>query len=608
MIKKIIALFILSLFATGNVHAAETVDFSSTYDVTYEVAESGQTTVSEKITLTNLTSIYYPSNFKLNLATSKVDNLSAVDSTGQKLEVKSQEQNNLAVIDVALSQQIVGIGKQTSFILKFNTPDFAQKIGDVWQISIPKFNSKLKLERYKANLVVPLSFGEPNRIFPHPVSQQSVNSKMLLNFTTESLKANGISATFGTSQNYSFNIKYLLKGSDLWPILSSITLPPDTNYQKIIISKIDPKPVNVTTDEDGNYLAWYRIPRAQEVKIDVLGEAKLFQQVSPNDLKISNSKKDLYTSNQKFWEAKNPIIKQKLEGIFASAKPQNDQQKIEAIYKYVVGLLKYDPSRINDNIIRLGGVNALQNPTSVLCMEFTDLFITLARAAGIPARELDGFAYSTNTKLRPSNEANLLHSWPEYWDEAKGWVMVDPTWENTTQGVDFFNQLDLNHIVLSIKGEFSDSPIPGSNIQVSLLKNPSLPESKREVVFEGADEIIAGFPGSLKAKIYNRGNVFLNNSNVGFSAEKLHIDNNDMIQGIPPYGFKEVEIKFRSASFFDTFKDSITLSIDGLKYTHSVSVFPLAVFKSVPIAFAGIIGAILSLYVFILGYHIYKKR
>lgn len=594
---------------TKGAFAAETADFSSDYDVTYEVSSNGQTTVSEKITLTNLTQTFYPSNFKLNLAANQVNNLSAVDTAGQKLEVKSQEQNNLAVIDVKLSQQVVGIGKQTSFILKFTTLDFAQKIGDVWQISIPKFSSKLKLGGYKAKLIAPLDFGEPNKIFPHPTSQQSVSGKMLLSFDTESLKSNGISITFGAFQNYKLNLTYELKASKFWPILSSITLPPDTNYQKVIISNINPKPVNVTVDEDGNYLAWYRLPRAQDIKILVEGEVKLFQRASTKQ-QLSESSRVVYTKPQKFWEADNPIIKQKLQEIIAASNLKNDQQKVEAIYKYVVGLLKYDPGRISDNIIRLGGASAIQNPTSVLCMEFTDLFITLARAAGIPARELDGFGFSINTKLRPSGGDNLLHSWPEYWDEDKGWVMVDPTWENTTQGVDFFNQFDLNHIVLSIKGVLPDSPVPGSQVKVDLLSNPTLPEIKKEVVFDGSDETIAGFPGTIKAKIYNRGNVALPAAKISFSANKLRLNTDSItdIEGIPPYGFKEIEIKFNSPSFFDTFKDSIVININGSEYQHPIKVFPLGLFKNVPLAFASIMGIIISSYLFILGYHVYKKR
>ena len=57
-------------------------------------------------------------------------------------------------------------------------------------------------------------------------------------------------------------------------------------------------------------------------------------------------------------------------------------------------------------------------------MEFTDLFVAIARAAGIPARESVGYAYTTNSRLRPlSLVTDVLHAWPEYYDaDKKIWV------------------------------------------------------------------------------------------------------------------------------------------------------------------------------------------
>ncbi|NCC70435.1 hypothetical protein EOM09_02540, partial [bacterium] len=43
----------------------------------------------------------------------------------------------------------------------------------------------------------------------------------------------------------------------------------------------------------------------------------------------------------------------------------------------------------------------LNLPNSSICTDFTDLFITLARAKGIPAREVQGFAYTNNSKIKP---------------------------------------------------------------------------------------------------------------------------------------------------------------------------------------------------------------
>jgi transglutaminase-like putative cysteine protease len=58
-----------------------------------------------------------------------------------------------------------------------------------------------------------------------------------------------------------------------------------------------------------------------------------------------------------------------------------------------------------------------------VCLEFTDLFIAIARAAGIPAREIDGFGYTQNAINRPiSIDEDILHAWPEYYDTAKKYM------------------------------------------------------------------------------------------------------------------------------------------------------------------------------------------
>jgi len=57
--------------------------------------------------------------------------------------------------------------------------------------------------------------------------------------------------------------------------------------------------------------------------------------------------------------------------------------------------------------------------------------------------------------------SDVLHSWPEYYDVGqKLWIPIDPTWANTTGGVNYFDKLDYNHIALSIHGQASTYPYP----------------------------------------------------------------------------------------------------------------------------------------------------
>ncbi|MGB9637503.1 MAG: transglutaminase domain-containing protein, partial [Microgenomates group bacterium] len=102
------------------------------------------------------------------------------------------------------------------------------------------------------------------------------------------------------------------------------------------------------------------------------------------------------------------------------------------------------------------------NPAKATCSQFTDLFVALCRAAGIPCREVVGFAQTDNPQLKEiSQKIDLLHTWPEYFNADKNtWIAVDPTFGNTTGGLDYFNKFDMNHFAFVIHGESDSLPTP----------------------------------------------------------------------------------------------------------------------------------------------------
>jgi transglutaminase-like putative cysteine protease len=57
------------------------------------------------------------------------------------------------------------------------------------------------------------------------------------------------------------------------------------------------------------------------------------------------------------------------------------------------------------------------------CSEFADLFTTLARVRGIPARSVNGWTLSGGPTQR--------HAWTEVWLPSRGWTAFDPTWGAT---------------------------------------------------------------------------------------------------------------------------------------------------------------------------------
>lgn len=626
MVKRVaaLALFLIFLILPKNVFADD--KFSTSYDVLYDVSEDGITEVTEKITLTNLTSESYANQFKLTIGATQVFDIKASDPSGP-LEVTSEQKDTVTTIEVKFNQQVAGIGKTLPWTLFFKSRDFAEKSGKVWEIRAPKISSSSNLENYNLTISVPQSFGDLSGISPVPKSQSLSSGKIFLTFDMNQLRSSGVFASFGTIQLFDFDLAYHLQNSNLIPILTSIALPPDTSFQDVIFQRIEPKPLNVTLDQDGNYLAWYRLKRGQKIDVRVLGSAKLYISSKVKNPSLPDDLKKKYTSGDKYWEKDNPQIVSQLNEILGEDPPQNTGEKAKLIFQFVVDNLKYDSERLNSNIERLGAVTALANPDKAICMEFTDLFIALARAAGIPARELDGYAHTANTTLRPLSFAggapgakDILHSWPQYWDEQRGWVMVDPTWQNTTGGVDYFSKLDLNHLVFVIKGFSSSEPIPAgsykyagedsNDVKVTLSENDFLGKPQLDVEFLSASPILSGFPGSLKIRVTNLGNGSYPSAPLSIVTDKLLVlnDNGIMSGLIPAYGAATFDFKIRTRSLFDSYTDTVTILIGGQKFTRDVEVRPFLLFQPIPMMIGIIALLMVLIYLAVLGIHIYRGR
>jgi len=179
---------------------------------------------------------------------------------------------------------------------------------------------------------------------------------------------------------------------------------------------------------------------------------------------------DFHIQAQPFWDINHHTIQQLAQ----------EYNTPKTIYDFVTNNLIYKNVESLDQLKRQGAIQALSNPEDAACQEFSDLFITLARANNIPTRLITGYAYTENSRLRPlSLVEDILHAWPEFWNEDSGnWQPVDPTWGNTTGGVDYFNQFDLNHVVLAINGQSSNLPYPAGS-----YKNEQQTEKTLEVSF-----------------------------------------------------------------------------------------------------------------------------
>ncbi|HSW96306.1 MAG TPA: transglutaminase family protein [Candidatus Saccharimonadales bacterium] len=568
--KKVLPIlfFLISLFTVTPQQSFAQTTTETAYNVTYSVNQTGMTHANFAVSLKNTTSDFYVSSYSLQVGFSAIESVQASDGKGINPIIKKNKDGYL--ISLHFNKQVVGVGRLLQFTLSFDTPDVAQRTGQIWEINIPGIGKQANFSDFSVHVNVPPSFGKARFIKPEQVGNE-------LDFTKDQLGNSGISITFGQQQVYSFDLTYNLGNKNLFPLQTEIALPPTTNYQNVAIENINPAPSNVTRDKDGNWLAQYTLLPSKKIKVRVKG--RVFVADTPTQEVVPQDALAQYTQAQPYWQTRDTTIKQLA-----------DQLKTpEKIYDYVRTHLTYDFSRVTVDQKRLGGAYVAQHPQSAVCLEFTDLFVAIARAAGIPARSIDGFAYTQNTKERPTSLLvnDILHAWPEYYDQnSQTWNMVDPTWGNTTGGVDYFHVLDFDHVAFSIRGMNSSYPVPAGgyklegqenekDVQVTFATDTKLPDPKISIVENLPKETIAGLPIQSDVTIANVGETAVSQQQITVTTEGISPKEQQVIiQAIPPYGHISVPLHFSASSFLTNTQSVVTIQVGSTTLSKTIKVVP----------------------------------
>jgi len=549
-------------------------EFQTNFDIRYQVDENGSVNVREQITLTNKISSVYVTQYSLTLP-SEIKNIKVFDGKGP-CKISVSQDSNTTLIIINFNQQVIGIGKNLIFNLTYDSPDTAKKNGEVWEINLPKLSALTKVDNYNVSLAIPNSFGKAAFIRPDPVEELTEDNFKVYRFVKSQLENSGVNAVFGPFQIFDFTLFYHLENKNFILGETEIALPPDTAFQQIIFKEIEPKPLNIRVDNDGNWLAKYRLSPKEKIQIKFTGKVKILAQ--PQRVLATPSQENLEKNlaEAPYWETNNETIYQLAQKL----------KTPKAIYQYVVSNLKYNFDRAKDGAPRLGALEALKNPEQAICMEFTDLFITLCRAAGIPAREINGFAYTDDIHLRPlSLMFDVLHSWPEYYDEKEQiWRPVDPTWEKTTGGVDYFYQTNLNHFAFAIHGEDSQNPYPagsyklddysGKDVQVVFGDYQEEEKVNLKTLFEIPKKIFWGENKKGKIIIANEGEIAAYKIDVKINAENLIIKTGlkENIEVLPPFAFIEIPLEIKHKGFFNSGNGLFTVSVNNESFQIKIGI------------------------------------
>src|SRR5258706_7601266 len=551
---------LLSLFFLERPQPAEAIPkFDTTYQISYRVESSGNTHVSFIISQKNNLSVIYATDYGLSINETKVSNIKINDG-GVLVKPDVVKSLNQTSISFPFVSKVVGKDKVHTFTIDYDTADITTKFGNTWQINIPRLEVDENVTNQTVILTVPETFPNPAYIDPKP----DVSNGHVYYFSGKKTANKPISAIFGKTQFYKGKITFHLGNDEKNKIRTEIALPPDTAYQTVYFESLNPKPEEVTRDTDGNILAHYIVSPQEKINIDLHFYVKLNFNPQPT----TPFPPEKYLTNNRIWNFDN--------GVF-TVPELKDLSSPKSIYDFVVDKLKYDYEKINrQNQQRTPAAESLLNNQSAICTDFTNVFVALSRKAGIPARELEGYAISENPNLKPTSlTQDMLHAWPEFFAKVTNtWIQIDPTWANTTRGIDYFNKLDFNHLVFVIHGENPDYPIPGGGYKDGENKT-------KDVSIEPIEEMNFPEPSlTLQFNKQERGQLFFkiaNSSGVSFNGTIL-IEDSDYLKkseqniNIVPFSSGTFSVALKKQPFISQDNVKVIIYLNGQRYEQSVSI------------------------------------
>ena len=188
------------------------------------------------------------------------------------------------------------------------------------------------------------------------------------------------------------------------------------NRQNILSVSYSPKPSRIF-EENGNRYAEFvfvnpdrHVTAAMTVKAELLKYDLLTARLNRRTAYPQDEPLEDFLKSEKYIEKDHQDIQQIAEGIDG----ETEIDIVKNIYDYVLDNMEYSSLGRKD----WGAVKAVQLGKGD-CTEYSDLFVALCRARGIPARTASGYTAgfgSTSTR----------HNWAEVYLQEYGWVPFDP--------------------------------------------------------------------------------------------------------------------------------------------------------------------------------------
>ena len=541
--------------------------FTSIYSVEFSFDTKGTSTISQKVSLENLVDGCFASEYSLKINSPDVKDVSGKDSLGE-LSISLKKDKATSTISAKLNDEVIGKNKSVSFNLNYKIAGLATKNGLVWDIIVPAVATSEKVSSYNLKILVPSQYGKVFAITPNAKDIAYGKNQHQLTFDKNSSFGKSIFVSFGNEQQISFKLSVPLENSGFLAKSFSVYLPPETQKQQILFTKLEPKPEKITQDSAGNFVAKYKVSGRGQLEIKIEGIARIVGEGEKYDFPDDTNEEELkkYLKGGKFVNPQDVLIQEKA----------TELKTVEKIYDFVVSFLKYDTKALEISKEKRGTApNLLKNAPNTTSQGFVDLFTSLTKAAGIATREVYGFVPVNESAFKPifvSSPLNTtkLHVWAQIYDaKSKAWVNYDPTWGNTV-GVDYAssNVTDRISYFYTNNGDDLQSlknlTISAENIKIDEVetKVDFTPNIELRII---SDQAFAGFPAELLVSIINKSGLTLYDSQLNVKTKNVVLISspNKDIPLIFPFETKKLTFKLRSGDIFNSRQGEITANLEA---------------------------------------------
>jgi transglutaminase-like putative cysteine protease len=397
---------------------------------------------------------------------------------GQAITFSKEIKGDYAIVTAKLNKPVKP-GASATFKIEYKNSGLIEKKGALVDFYAPGYkedsnDTNQSTTEYVFDTYVSVSktLPEINFVIPQQTETSNTATYTRYYFDYKSLVDKYIWVQIGRKQYYKFEITQQTNATDSSSLYKNeyrLVVPRDIEepqiYQKVYFTKIDPAPNYILKDDDGNIILIIEKPANENSNIIIEGYAEVGRNLIAIDStngNLSDIDKTAYEKyliedsylidgdlESKYWQVNSSQIKDKVEQVIGDEK--NIVSISQKLYDYIIGEIDYSKVKRFGLNERQGALKTL-NGGAAVCMEYSDLFLTMSRNVGIPTRAVFGYGYDSKIQ----NDKQEAHQWVQiYLPKLDKWASVDVTWGESGLKM---NEGNLNHFFTHVSTLNPDSP------------------------------------------------------------------------------------------------------------------------------------------------------